>query len=294
MSDIPVAQRAAPVEAAARRIPASRQASFLNGAMRVFEMSLGEMLWSRRTIFMAMVVGAPVILAVVARIVQSSGIAPLRVNGVRADAAAIFGMMVWVFFLRFIVPVLGIFYGTSLIADEVEEKTVTYLFTRPIRRGSVLLGKYLAYMVCTTLVVLPSITLVYFLLVPFGEIAGSFRWLLADLGLLAVGLAAYGALFALVGALLKRPLVVGLVFAFGWEQLALVMPGYLRRFTLAHYLQSMVPHTMPSDGVVSLLQAVFTESPPVWACLLALGGATAVSLVLAARAVERREYVLEQ
>ena len=294
MSDIPVARDAPPVDTVVSQVPVSGPASLLNGALRIFEMSLGEMLWSRRTIFMALVVGAPVVLAIVARIVQSAGIAPLRVNGVRADAAAMFGMMVWVFFLRFIVPVLGVFYGTSLIADEVEEKTVTYLFTRPIRRGSVLLGKYLAYLVCTTLVVLPGITLVYFLLVPLGEVAGSFRWLLADLGLLAVGLAAYGALFALVGSVLKRPLVVGLVFAFGWEQLALVMPGYLRRFTLAHYLQSMVPHTMPSDGVVSLLQAVFSESPPVWVCLLALGGATAVSLVLAARAVERREYVLEQ
>ena len=146
-------------------------------------------------------------------------------------------MMVWVFFLRFIVPVLGVFYGTSLIADEVDDKTITYLFTRPIRRGSVLVGKYLAYLVCTTLVVLPRYTLVYFLLVPFGEVPASFRWLLADLGLLALGLAVYGALFALVGTVLKRPLVVGLVFAFGWEQVALVMPGYLRRFTLAHYLQ---------------------------------------------------------
>jgi ABC-type transport system involved in multi-copper enzyme maturation permease subunit len=266
----------------------------MTGALRVFEMSLGEMLWSKRTIFMALVVGSPVVLAIVARIVQSSGIAPLRVNGVRADAAAIFGMMVWVFFLRFIVPVLGVFYGTSLIADEVEEKTITYLFTRPIRRGAVLAGKYLAYLVCTTLVVLPAITLVYFLLVPFGEVAGSFRWLLADLGLLAVGLAAYGALFALVGAVLKRPLVVGLVFAFGWEQLALVMPGYLRRFTLAHYLQALVPHAMPSDGVASLLQSVFTESPSVVVSLFWLGLTMAVCLGLAARAVERREYILEQ
>jgi ABC-2 type transport system permease protein len=202
--------------------------------------------------------------------------------------------MVWVFFLRFIVPVLGVFYGTSLIADEVDEKTITYLFTRPIRRGSVLVGKYLAYLVCTSLVVLPAITLVYFLVVPFGEVAASFRWLLIDLGLLAIGLAAYGALFALVGAVLKRPLVVGLVFAFGWEQLAMVLPGYLRRFTIAHYLQAMVPHAMPSDGVTSLLQAVFNESPPVWASLAALAAITAGCLVLAARAVERREYVLEQ
>lgn len=262
--------------------------------MRVFEMSLGEMLWSRRTIFMALVVGSPVILAVVARIVQASGIAPLRINGVRADAAGLFGMMVWVFFLRFIVPVLGVFYGTALIADEVEEKTITYLFTRPIRRGSVLIGKYFAYLVCTTLVVLPAITLVYFLLVPFGEVAASFRWLVIDLGLLALGLAAYGALFALVGAVLKRPLIIGLVFAFGWEQLALVMPGYLRRFTLAHYLQGLVPHAMPSDGVAGLLQAVFSESPSAGASLFWLGLTVAVCLGLAVRAVERREYVLEQ
>ena len=96
---------------------------------------------------------------------------PLRVNGAAVDGGSIFGMMIWVFFLRFIVPVLGVFYGTSLMADEVEDRTITYLFTRPIRRGAVLVGKYLAYLVCTTLVVLPSVVLVYFLLVPLGQVA---------------------------------------------------------------------------------------------------------------------------
>ena len=56
-------------------------------------------------------------------------------------------MMIWLLYIRFIVPVLGVFYGTSLIADEVDDKTITYLFTRPIPRGAVLLGKYLAYLV---------------------------------------------------------------------------------------------------------------------------------------------------
>ena len=64
----------------------------------------------------------------------------------------IFGLMVWVFFVRFSVPVLGVFYGTSLMADEVEDKTITYLFTRPIPRGAVLVGKYLAYLACTVCV----------------------------------------------------------------------------------------------------------------------------------------------
>jgi ABC-2 type transport system permease protein len=271
-----------------------RPASFMNGAWRVFELSLGEMLWSRRTIFMAIVVGSPVILALIARIVQATGLAPLRVNGVRVDAAGMFGMMIWILFLRFIVPVLGVFYGTALVADEVEDKTITYLFTRPIRRSAILVGKFIAYLVCTTLVVLPGVMLVYFLIVPFREIGASFTLLVTDLGLLALGLAAYGGLFALVGTVMKRPLVVGLVFAFGWEQLALIMPGYLRRFTLAYYLQSLVPHAMPSDSVVSLLQGVFADSPSVLVSLLCLAAATALSLALAGRVVERREYVLDQ
>jgi ABC-type transport system involved in multi-copper enzyme maturation permease subunit len=262
--------------------------------MRVFELSLGEMLWSRRTIFMALVVGGPVVLAVVARLLQESGVPALRVNGVRVGGTGIFGMMIWVLFVRFIVPVLGVFYGTALVADEVEDKTITYLFTRPIQRGAVLVGKYLAYLVCTTLVVLPSVMLVYFMMVPFAEVPASFGLLVKDLGILAIGLAVYGALFALAGAVLKRPLVIGLVFAFGWEQVALLMPGYLKRFTLAYYVQSLVPHAMPSDGATSLLQAIFRDVPSPLTSLFWLFFALAVSLFLAARAIERREYVLEQ
>ena len=267
---------------------------FMRGAWRVFELSLGEMLWSRRTIFLAIVVGCPVLVAGVIRIVDSMGIVPLRINGARMDSGAIFGVMIWLLFLRFIVPVLGVFYGTALIADEVEDKTITYLFTRPIRRSAVLLGKYIAYLVCTTLVVLPGVMLVYFLIVPVQQIGSGFTMLVTDLALLTVGLAAYGGLFALVGAFMKRPLVVGLVFAFGWEQFALIMPGYVRRFTLMYYIQSLVPHAMPAEGVTSLLQAFFTDTPSTLTCLVSLAGAVAVSLMLAGRVVERREYVLDQ
>jgi len=267
--------------------------TFAGGAVRVFSLSLGEMLWSRRTVFLLLVTGAPVFLALVARIVQGIGIVPLRVNGAPVDGPSVFGMMIWVFFLRFIVPVLGVFYGTALLADEVEDRTITYLFTRPIRRGAVLVGKYLAYLLCTSLVVLPSVVLVYFLLVPLGQVARTFTSFAADLGLLALGLAAYGAVFALVGAALKRPLVSGIVFVF-WEQIALLIPGYFKRLTVAHYIQALVPHAMPSDGAVSLLQSVLTDNPPALVCLLVLAAVITVTLWLAASTVESREYVLDQ
>ena len=124
---------------------------------------------------MALVVGGPVLLALIVKGVEMFGMSALRINGQRVAGFGIFGVMIWMLFLRFIVPVLGVFYGTALMADEVEDKTITYLFTRPIPRGAVLVGKFLAYLACTFLVVLPSVMIVYFLLVPFSQLPGDVR-----------------------------------------------------------------------------------------------------------------------
>jgi len=268
---------------------------FWYSSFRIFDLSLGEMLWSRRTVFMALVVGLPVLLALVVRALTMLGAPTMRINNTAVNGPAIFGLMVWVFYLRFTVPVLGVFYGTALIADEIEDKTITYLFTRPIRRGAVLFGKYLAYLACTIFVVLPSVMLVYLLVVPMrGTLGGSFIDLVKDLVLLTLGLAAYGALFAFVGAKFKRPLMIGLIFIFGWEQAALAFPGYLKRFTVAYYLQGLVPHAMPNDGVISIVQGIFRESPSLAGSLLGLVAIFALFLGWGAWTVERREYVLEQ
>jgi ABC-2 type transport system permease protein len=273
-----------------RRLP-----SFAFASLRVFDLSLGEMLWSRRTIFMGLVVGLPVVLALIVRLLFELGAPTVRVNQTAVAGPMIFGLMIWGFFIRFSVPVLGVFYGTSLIADEVEDKTITFLFTRPIPRGAVLVGKYLAYLACTICVVLPSVVLVWLLVIPMGGTLGaSFLDLAKDLAILAIGLAVYGAVFALIGAVLKRPLLIGLLFIFGWETVVMLIPGYLKRFSVAYYLQGLVPHAMPSDSAVSLVQSIFRETPGLTESLLWMAAIEVVCLWLAARAITRKEYVLEQ
>jgi len=266
----------------------------LASAVRVFDLSLGQMLWSRRSVFLAILVGAPMAMAFAVRMVAVTRGLPV-INGAGLNGPTLFGILIWMLFVRFVVPVLGVFYGTSLIADEVDDKTITYLFTRPVPRSAVLLGKYLSYLACVVLLVIPSVVVVYFLIIPIGgNIGQSFPSLLEDLGMLIVGLAAYGALFAFVGASLKRPLIVGLVFAFGWEQTVLLIPGYLKRLSVAYYLQALVPHAMPQDSSISALLQVFQEFPPVWVSLVSLTGITVLGLWLAGKTVEKREYVLEQ
>jgi len=268
---------------------------YVKAALRVMDLSIGYMLWSRRTVFMALVVLGPVLIALFVRLLVGLGLPIGNVNGVQMSGPAMFGMVIWIFYLRFTVPVLGVFYGTALIADEVDDKTITYLFSRPIPRGAVLLGKYLAYMVATGFVVLPSVALVYLLIVPIGgSLGGSFLDFVKDLLLLAVGLAVYGALFAFIGAWFRRPLLIGLVFIFGWEQAALAFPGYLKHFTIAHYLQGLVPHAMPQDSVLSLVQAIVRETPTLGSSILWLAVIWAASLFLSVYIVERQEYVLDQ
>jgi ABC-2 type transport system permease protein len=273
-----------------------QQPSFAGSALRIFDLSLAQMLWSRRSVFLAVLVTGPVLVAIGYRFV--SGIFPsanFQVNGVAVGGPVVFGMMMWLLYVRFIIPVLGVFYGTALIADEVDDKTITYLFTRPIPRGAVLIGKYLAYLACTVLLVLPSVVLVYFLVVPVGGSVGeSFPALVADLGTMAAGLVAYGAVFAFVGARLKRPLVTGLVFAFGWEPAVLLFPGYLKRLTIAYYVQALVPHALPQDSAVSALLQLFHEVPSVPISVISLVVISAAALWAAVSAVETREFVLEQ
>jgi hypothetical protein len=273
-----------------------RRLSFVSATLRVFDVAVGQLLWSRRTVFMALAAGGPVVLAIIFRALDVAGVSALRVNGVRVGGPAMFGGMIWLLYVRFVVPVLGAFYGTSLVADEVEDRTITYLFTRPIARGSIIMGKYLAYLACTTLVVLPCVMAVYLLMVPIGggSVGETFPSLLKDLGLLALGLAVYGAVFAFIGARVTRPLVAGLVLVFGWEQVALIVPGYLRRFTVAYYLQSLVPHAMPTDDTMTALESLFARPPSAQSSILWLLAILLVSLWLAARALETREYVLEQ
>ena len=72
---------------------------------------------------------------------------------------------------------------------------------------------------------------------PGGSLAGGFTDLVKDLVVIVLGLATYGALFAWVGARIKRPLLTGLAFVFAWEPaILLVMGGVVVTILLSIYL----------------------------------------------------------
>lgn len=93
------------------------------------------MLWSRRSVFLAILLGGPVLLASALRLASVLQASSVRINGVQAAGTTVFGLMIWLLYIRFIVPVLGVFYGTALVADEIDDKTITALSSLLSARG---------------------------------------------------------------------------------------------------------------------------------------------------------------
>jgi ABC-2 type transport system permease protein len=264
-----------------------RPLPFLPATRAVFDLSLEGMIWSRRSLLMALLVGLPVAMAILYRILLAADI-PNRA----VPPLDLYGLVVAVYWVRNVLPLMALFHATSLIADEVEGRTLTYLLTRPLTRSSILTGKFAAYLATSLGIALPAAVLTFFILMTergWGGVAGSVPDLFRDLGVIGLTLLSYGALFTLLGVLLRRPVIPGLLFLFGWELMA-NLPGYLPRFTLTAWLRSLIHHRPAQSGLAEL----FGQVQPAGLSLVVLLVSTAVFLAAAAWIFSRREYVLDQ
>lgn len=266
---------------------ASRPLPFARGARAVFDLSLEGMVWTRRTLLMGVLVGVPVLVAVAYRVILAT-----RADAELLPPADLYAVIVAIYWIRNVLPLAALFFATALVADEVEGKTLTYLLTRPLTRPSIFAGKFAAYVVTTLALALPAGVLTFFILMTapgFSAVPAAVPDLLRDLGVMALALVAYGALFALLGVLLKRPVIPGLLFLYGWELMA-NLPGYLPRLTLTAWLRSLVHHRPAQEGLAGLFQQVL----PAGEALLVLVLASAGLLAAAGWIFSTREYVLEQ
>jgi ABC-type transport system involved in multi-copper enzyme maturation permease subunit len=264
----------------------SRPLGLLQGARGVFGIALDSMVWSRRSVLMAALLGLPVVFALLYRFVLVAKLPP-RVRGFD-----LYAVIVALYYIRNALPLAALFYSVSLIADEVEDKTITYLFSRPLQRASILIGKFAAYLVTTLTWTLPSLVITFFLLMTaqgFSGVSASVPHLFRDMGVIALTFLSYGALFTLLGVALRRPVILGLLFLFVWELLAL-LPGYLPRLTITAYLRSLVPHRPPDEG----LAEVFGQALPTALCLESIAAMVVLFLGASLWIFSRKEYVLEQ
>ncbi|MEZ4385798.1 MAG: hypothetical protein R3A79_31055 [Nannocystaceae bacterium] len=176
-------------------------------------------------------------------------------------------------------PLLALFFVGGALREEIEDRTLTYPFTRPVPRSWLYYARLAAHLGPLLLAVAPSLALVA------GDLGDLARFTLAAI---AASLA-YGAIFALFGALSRSASWIGLGFLI-WEHAALRVPGFVQDLSLLTYVHGLAGVTV-DVGFLSLLGA---DLPGVARALAVLLGVAAVATLVGGRLVERREIALER
>jgi len=203
----------------------------------------------------------------------------------------IFNNMIMAFYMQFLILILALFYGTSVSSEELEGKTLTYLTTRPVSKSAIIIGKYVSYTVL--IIIMTTLGVVFsFLVLNLNDLHELYLYkiLLRDVAVLGLGLMCYTAFFTFVGTILKRSIMFGLIFSFGWENVIQYFPGSTQKFTIVHYLKSLLPY--PSTGRFSFL--LFRLEPSsTGTAIFMLFLISTVFLVLACVLFTFKEYILE-
>src|SRR6266540_2504996 len=108
----------------------------LRKAAVVFELTVWNLLTTRRVIVTALLASVP--LLIVAAIVAA---------GVRTYNIVLFQGLMVPLFLQVVLIFVTLVQAGSLVREEVEDETLPFLLTRPIPRPAIVLYKYMGYAV---------------------------------------------------------------------------------------------------------------------------------------------------
>ena len=101
-------------------------------------------------------------------------------------------------------------------------------------------------------------------------------------GITALACLGYGAFFLVVGLFIRNPIIPALLL-YGWEWLNFLLPPLLKKISVIHYLNSLVP--VP----VSEALRVVADPTPAWIAIPSLLIVTAVVLLLSGYRIRHME-----
>jgi ABC-2 type transport system permease protein len=140
--------------------------------------------------------------------------------------------------LAFLLPIMALIYGASMLRNDMDDKSITTVITSPLDRRVSYLGYYLSLVIALTvmlLVVLFVGWLAFFLV--DGMNGEAFGLLLSYSALLVVGAIVYSSLFLAMGVLLRQPIYLGLIYAFVWEGFIGSFRGAISDYTIIRQIK---------------------------------------------------------
>lgn len=187
-------------------------------------------------------------------------------------------------YLGFVMPLFTLSYATGAFGAEREGRTLVWLMTRPIPRSAVYLAKFVGTLPWCLLFSVGGFAALCLAGGPQGRLALQLYWPAA-----VAGTVAFAALFHLVGAVFRRPVILGLVYAFFFEALVANLPGSLKLLSLTFYARCLMYNGATAAGYPADMLDVpsAVSETTAWAVL---GSATVGLTVLGMWVFARSEY----
>lgn len=138
-----------------------------------------------------------------------------------------------------VVALSSAIFTTSIVSNEVEQRTISYLLTRPIERWRLLLSRFFASALTVALVGIASV-----IAVAAAAFQGSLDTgqIAKDVAAIIFGALGYGGLFLFISLIVNRAMIVCLLFAFAWETAIPNMPGEVYYLSIFSYMKAIAAH----------------------------------------------------
>jgi len=145
-----------------------------------------------------------------------------------------------------LVALAAAIFSTAIIGQEVEQKTIVYLVTRPVPRWKIILARYVAASLVVAMIAILSAFAVSLAVYKAGAFGNAIFW--RDVLALTVGAFAYSGLFLLFSLFFNRAMIICLMFAFGWETIVPNLPGDAYYLSIFSYTSTIAAHPAESSG----------------------------------------------
>jgi hypothetical protein len=188
-------------------------------------------------------------------------------------------------FVGFVLPLFTLSYATAAFGTERESRSLVWLMTRPIPRSGIYLAKFLGTLPWVVAFGMGGFGALCLAGGELGRKALAMYWPAA-----AAGGLAFAAVFHLIGAVFRRPVVVGLVYVFFFEALVAALPGSLKLLSISFYTRSLMYNAAAAAGypagMLEVTQPV--SDATAWAVLGVIAvGTTGLGMWLFARSEYR-------
>ena len=254
----------------------------------IFRLEIEKNFLSRRSILIYLIAFLPLFPLLLLAIVTPPGNEWKDFNQYSVIYSIIYNSLI----LRTIVFFGSAWIFMNLFRGEMVDRSLHYYFLSAVRREVLVVGKYISGL-ATSIILFMTTTVVALLLLYFPHFYSQslryftegrgFTQLLTYAGITILACVGYGAFFLIVGLFVRNPIIPALLL-YGWEWLNFLLPPLLKKVSVIHYLNSLVPVPV-SEGPF----AVVADPTPAYIAVPSMLVVTIIVLILAAYRIRHME-----